>query len=219
MVRTVVAEDACPVGGECYGSGLIHLYDNVGGALYGGGYWEGLVLPCVYDRIKCVGSIHCEGVWLRSVLYVAVVDDDTVAFVDRDAVRSKSVVRNAPCMFVEGQGTVEEVESSGGRCGVVNRIADACPHGGACGNRYYANDEEQLFSGPLCCDRLRHAFRLQFPQSKRFVMVSVTNMARVYSQLMEDLEGPCTLSTKLARCVAISQRESDDSALVGELRR
>src|SRR5436309_4813323 len=110
MVRTVVAEDACPVGRECYRSGLIHLYDNVGGALHTGGYWEGLILPSVDDCIESVRCVHGESMRFSCVLYVTIVDDDLVAFVDCYAIRSEGVVGNTPRVVVQGWGTVEEVE-------------------------------------------------------------------------------------------------------------
>src|SRR6266704_1937148 len=57
VIRAVEAEDPCPGGGECDSSGLIHLHDDVGGAVQGAGYREGLVLPSVDDRVKCVRRV------------------------------------------------------------------------------------------------------------------------------------------------------------------
>ena len=76
------------------------------------------------------------------VLYVAVVDDDFVAFVDGDAVRGESVMWDTPSVLVKGQGIVEEVEGSSGWCLVVNRVSDAYSDGGTCSDRDYANCEQ-----------------------------------------------------------------------------
>src|SRR5437660_11622635 len=89
MVRTVVAEDACPISSECYRSGLIHLYDNVGGALHTGGYWECLILPSVDNSIESVRCVDGDSMRFSCVLYDTIVDYDLDAYVHCYVIRSE----------------------------------------------------------------------------------------------------------------------------------
>jgi hypothetical protein len=112
------------------------------GALQGAGDREVLSLPGVDYRVKRVGRIHHEVVVLSSVLYVAIVDYDFVAFVDGDPVGGKSIVRYLPDILVKRQGVIEKIERSGGRGGIANSISNACAYRGTGHDSDYAYDEQ-----------------------------------------------------------------------------
>ncbi len=102
MDGAIVGKDASPIGLERDGH-ILSLRDEI---------------------VDVVRGIHGEGVGLRLVLYVDVVDYYRIAFVHCNPVGREDIMRDsAEVCRVKRQGVVEQIEYSGRRCCVVNSIA------------------------------------------------------------------------------------------------